>query len=145
MKRKAILILAIFGIIISSAKGQSLINHGADIIISSGSSIVIDGDFENQLDGTLNNSGDILITGDWINNQTSGNLLLNTSGTVSLIGSSIQNFEGTHATYFYNLGEIEYNHAVFNSYFDDFSRILVKTKYKDNVKEELILPAVSWK
>ncbi len=103
MKRKAILILAIFGIIISSAKGQSVINHGADIIITSGSSIVIDGDFENQLDGSVNNSGDILITGDWINNQTSGNLLLNTSGTVSLIGSSIQNFEGTHATYFYDL------------------------------------------
>ena len=102
MKLKAIIILATISFI-SSSNGQSLINHGADIIISSGSSIVIDGDFENQLDGTLNNSGSILITGNWINNQTSGNLLLNTSGTVSLIGSSIQNFEGTHATYFYDL------------------------------------------
>jgi hypothetical protein len=102
MKQKAILILATISFI-SSSNGQSLINHGADIIISSGSSIVIDGDFENQLDGSVNNSGDILITGDWINNQSSGNLLLNTTGTVRLIGSGVQNFGGTHATYFNNL------------------------------------------
>ena len=48
-----------------------------------------------------------------------------------------QDVTHSNSTYFYNLGEIEYNHAVFNSYFDDFSRILVKTKYKDNVNQIL--------
>ena len=103
MKRKAISIFVALSIMISYVNGQSIINHGADIFISSGSAIVIDGDFENQLDGSVNNSGDILITGDWINNQTSGNLLLNTNGTVSLVGSVVQNLGGTHATYFYDL------------------------------------------
>ncbi len=103
MKRKVISILVTIGIMISYVHSQSVVNHGADIFISSGSAIVIDGDFENQLDGSVNNSGDILITGDWTNNQTSGNLLLNTNGTVSLVGSSVQNLGGTHTTYFYDL------------------------------------------
>ena len=48
-----------------------------------------------------------------------------------------QEVSHSNSTYFYNLGKIEYNHAIFNSYFSDFERILVKTKYKDNVNQIL--------
>ena len=48
-----------------------------------------------------------------------------------------QEVSHSNSTYFYKLGEIEYNLAVFNSYFSDFKRILVKTKYKDNLNQIL--------
>lgn len=79
---------------------QVLINQGSDIFVTAGSSIVIDGDFENQLDGSMNLAGDILITGDWVNNATSGNLLIGTSGTVNFVGSATQYIGGSNFTYF---------------------------------------------
>ena len=85
------------------ANAQYLLNNGADIIITSGSYLTIDGDFTNELDGTIDNSGNISISGDWTNNQTSGNLLLSTSGTVSFLGSSNHDIGGTAATYFNKL------------------------------------------
>ena len=48
-----------------------------------------------------------------------------------------QEVSHSNSTYFYNLGNIEYNLAVFNSYFADFNRILEKTKYKDNINQIL--------
>ena len=48
-----------------------------------------------------------------------------------------QEVSHSNSTYFYNLGKIDYNLAVFNSYFADFKRILVKTKYKDNINQIL--------
>lgn len=97
----SIIILSMFFGLFTNA--QYLINQGADIVISSGSSLVIDGDFVNQLDGSLGNSGDIFLTGDFTNNATSGALLSGTSGTVRFIGSSPQNIAGTAVTYFNNL------------------------------------------
>ena len=85
------------------ANAQYIVNQGGDITISSGSTLYIDGDFTNQLDGSIDNSGSILITGDWTNNQTSGNLLLSTSGTVSFMGSAVQGIGGSAPTYFNNL------------------------------------------
>jgi len=75
MKIKLTLMLIILTGFSTFTNAQYLINQGADIVISSGSSLVIDGDFENRQDGSMNNSGNVLITGDWINNQTSGSLL----------------------------------------------------------------------
>lgn len=48
-----------------------------------------------------------------------------------------QDVSHSNSSYFYNLGEIEYNLAIFNSYFADFNRILAKTKYKDNIQQVL--------
>ena len=89
-----------FGLI---ANAQIMINNGAHIDITSGSSLVIEGDFRNEMDGSVDNSGNILISGDWINNQTSGNLLNGTSGQVVFNGSSVQSIQGTHVTYFNDL------------------------------------------
>lgn len=97
----SLIILSMFFGLFTNA--QYLINQGADIVISSGSSLVIDGDFENRLDGSMNNSGNVLITGDWINNSTSGFLLNGTTGSVRLVGTSIQSIIGTAVTYFNTL------------------------------------------
>ena len=87
MKIKITIMLILFTGSWSMLTAQYLINRGADIVISSGSSLVINGDFENQLDGTLGNSGNVLVTGNFTNNQTSGTLLSGTTGTVRLVGS----------------------------------------------------------
>ncbi len=103
MKIKLTLMLIILTGFSTFTNAQYLINQGADIVISSGSSLVIDGDFENRQDGSMNNSGNVLITGDWINNQTSGSLLNGTTGSVRLVGTSIQSIIGTAVTYFNTL------------------------------------------
>lgn len=82
---------------------QYLVNQGANIVINSGSSLVIDGDFRNELDGAINNSGNMLITGDFINNQTSGSLLSGTTGFVRLTGTIPQTISGSAIIYFSNL------------------------------------------
>ena len=48
-----------------------------------------------------------------------------------------QEVSHSNSTYFYNLGKIDYNYAVMNSYFTDFKRILVKTKYADELNQIL--------
>ncbi len=82
---------------------QYFVNQGADIRVSSGSALIIGGAFRNTLDGSITNSGNIIITGDWTNNATSGNLLQGTTGTVYLAGSVLQNINGTTKTWFSNL------------------------------------------
>ena len=103
MKIKLILILILLAGCWSFLPAQYLVNQGADIVITSGSSLVIDGDFRNQLDGNMDNDGNVLISGDWTNNATSGNLLQGTSGTVTFNGSSIQSITGSEKTWFNNV------------------------------------------
>ena len=87
----------------SISHAQYLVNQGADIRISPGSSLVIEGDFRNQLDGSMDNNGNVLISGNWTNNATSGNLLQGTSGTVTFNGSSVQSITGSAKTWFNNV------------------------------------------
>ncbi|MBN2174141.1 MAG: hypothetical protein JW731_08420 [Bacteroidales bacterium] len=101
-KNISVFIIFLIGII-PTAITQSLINNGADIKITSGSYLVIDGDFINQLDGSVDNSGTIMINGDWTNNQSSGALLNGTTGEVVFNGSTVQAIQGSHVTYFYDL------------------------------------------
>ncbi|RLD49581.1 MAG: hypothetical protein DRJ05_20775, partial [Bacteroidetes bacterium] len=82
---------------------QSLTNNGASITINSGASLTINGDFENLDDGSIDNSGDIYLTGDWANDATSGNLLQGTLGTVIFNGASTQTVGGTSQTWFNNI------------------------------------------
>lgn len=89
---------------------QGLINNGASIQLTSGSTVYVDGgstvgNFKNQdngaFTGTVNNSGTIRVSGDWINNSAGFVFPANT-GTVMLIGAN-QAIKGTATTYFNNL------------------------------------------
>ncbi len=84
------------------SKAQNLVNQGV-IRINPGSVVVINGNFRNESSGSLNNSGNIIVTGNWTNNATSGNLLQGTNGTVSFNGISVQSVGGTTRTWFTNI------------------------------------------
>ena len=101
MKKFITIIITVFQIgAIQLLPAQTLINNGAEISISSGSALTIKGDFENLDDGSIDNSGDIDISGNWENNATSGNLLEGTTGNVHFNGSATQHIEGTSRTWF---------------------------------------------
>jgi len=82
---------------------QSFINAGADIYVSGGSSLIIGGNFTNLNDGSLNNDGNIFLSGNWNNNATSGELLMENGGTVIFNGNSPQIIGGTTTTWFGHL------------------------------------------
>jgi hypothetical protein len=103
MKNNIFLFIIILSGFAGVTKAQTLVNNGADIKVTSGSYLVIDGDFRNELDGSVDNSGSIQISGNWTNNQTSGALLNGTTGEVVFNGSTVQSIQGTHVTYFYDL------------------------------------------
>lgn len=103
MKKTIIAIIILFTALPAILDAQILINQGSDIIVSAGSFVVIDGDFENQLDGSMNLAGELSLTGDWSNNATSGNLLIGTSGTVNFVGTTTQYIGGSNFTYFNNV------------------------------------------
>lgn len=90
-----------FGLLQISA--QTLINNGAELTLSSGSGLYIDGDFENKNNGSIDNSGEIEITGNWTNNANSGNLLQGTIGMVTFNGSSDQIIGGSAKTWFHDV------------------------------------------
>jgi hypothetical protein len=101
---KKIIILVFSGILLFlSGQAQYMVNQGADIRINTGSALVVIGDFRNQLDGSMTNSGNVIITGNWTNNATSGNLLQGTTGTVWFLGTTTQTIGGTTKTYFSRL------------------------------------------
>ena len=87
----------------SISQAQYLVNQGADIVFNSGTSLVIKGNFTNLQDGSIDNSGQIRINGNWYNNQTSGALLFGTTGDVVCNGSVPQVIGGSANTHFYNL------------------------------------------
>jgi len=103
MKMKIKIMLIVLTGFWSVSNAQYLINQGADIVITPGSSLVIDGDFRNQLDGSMDNDGEVLISGDWTNNANSGDLLLGTTGTVTFNGGSTQAIDGSASTFFNNV------------------------------------------
>lgn len=89
---------------------QGVINNGASIVLTSGSTMYVDGgssngNFKNQdngaFTGTVNNSGTIYVSGDWINNSAA-NVFTANSGTVSLLGGN-QAIKGITTTYFNHL------------------------------------------
>jgi len=82
---------------------QTLTNYGANMTIKNGSTISILGDFNNLDDAYIGNSGVINISGNWINNTTSGNLLEGTIGNVVFNGFTSQNIEGSNRTFFSRL------------------------------------------
>jgi hypothetical protein len=103
MKKLLIIMLTVFQfVVLQFLPAQSLTNNGAELTISNGSSLLINGEFRNKDDASIENSGDIYITGNWFNNSTE-NLLQGTTGTVHFTGSSVQQISGLSKTWFSNL------------------------------------------
>lgn len=100
---KKIICLLILSMFFGLFTNAQLVNSGATIVIEPGSYLVIDSDFRNELDGSMDNDGNVLISGDWTNNATSGNLLSGTAGTVTFNGGAIQAINGSASTYFNNV------------------------------------------
>lgn len=79
-----------------------VINNGASVSVLS-ALMYIDGDVFHQDNGSMVNSGDIRITGNWTNNNASGNIFSNgPDGWVRLQGDT-QSVAGSTATLFNNL------------------------------------------
>ncbi len=103
MKKIAGLFLLILSASFPPAFTQSMVNNGSDIYVSPQSSITIVGNFINLSDGNLDNSGRIILTGNWTNNAESGNLLQGSTGKLIFNGANPQIIGGTTSTWFSNL------------------------------------------
>ncbi|MCB2220415.1 MAG: hypothetical protein KQI35_08475 [Bacteroidetes bacterium] len=82
-------------------QAANLVNAGAAIKIASGTYLKINGDLRNEAGGTMDNSGNVIISGDWINNQPA--FLDGTSGAVTFNGTSSQTIGGSASTNFSNI------------------------------------------
>jgi Bacterial Ig-like domain len=92
---------------------KGVVNNGAKMIVNSGALVKITGSDANYTNNTFGGTngridldGKIEIDGNWINNATSGGVLINTSdrnGEIYFIGSSGQLIGGTRLTFFEKL------------------------------------------
>lgn len=80
---------------------QLLVANGVTLTINAGATITVNGDVEMKGSTSVNNTGTISLTGDWINNTGSG-LFGTSKGTVLMNGNS-QHLQGSFATTFYHL------------------------------------------
>ena len=76
-------------------------NGGTWVSLYTDAVLFVDGHVSNNINGYIHNQGDIYLSGDWTNNETSG-CLDSTTGTVILNGAS-QTIQGTQTTTFNNL------------------------------------------
>ena len=107
-------VFVIFSTGISPA--QTLTNNGAALNIASGAELVVNGDFENQGNGSIDNAGDIYLSGDWTNNAVAGNLLQGTTGQVTFNGSAAQVIGGSAQTWFNDIDLVAETELASNTY-----------------------------
>ena len=100
---KTIILITMLMAISSLLSAQLLVNNGGSITMEPTNVMVVHGDITNQLNGAMNNNGQLRLSGDWTNNAVSGNLLQGSTGTVSFDGTSTQNIDGSAKTWFNNL------------------------------------------
>ncbi len=79
-----------------------LVVDGGSIFVANNGLITVKGGVVNQNAGTIDNSGDIRVTGDWTNNGGNTMLVNNSQGTVVLDGAN-QSIKGSDITDFHNL------------------------------------------
>jgi len=101
MKTKILIILttAMFGV----AHAQQSVNNGGAIVVNDGTVMVIKGDLLNQTGGSMNNNGEMKISGNWTNEDLGGSLLQGTTGKVTFNGTAPQTVGGSAKTWFNNL------------------------------------------
>lgn len=96
-------ILGIFSILSINIFSQDvLVVDGGSIHITNNGLLTVKGGVVNQNAGTLDNSGDVFVSGDWTNNGGNTMLVNNSPGKVVLDGSN-QIIKGSSVTDFYNL------------------------------------------
>lgn len=90
------------GEVLAQTPDTIMFSDGALISIYS-DSVIIDGNFIHQGNDTIENYGNVYLTGDWINNNPSNKIFTNgTDGWLHLSGAS-QTISGTTPTHFNNL------------------------------------------
>lgn len=95
------LIYILFVLLSSSSHAQLMTNDNATITINPGVQLTVKGDIQNQNGTTINNSGTIDMTGNWIHNSAN-NCFGTSQGTVILNGAA-QTIGGTNTTMFNTL------------------------------------------
>lgn len=103
-KSASCLLLISFSLFFGNGKGYAqvqVINNGTSLINST--LIIVNGDVYHQNNGGIVNSGDIHITGDWTNNNSSNNVFTSgNDGWVHMEGTA-QSIGGSNFTHFNNL------------------------------------------
>jgi hypothetical protein len=91
-------------------RAQGIVNNGNKIVVTAGAFLTVNGANANITnatlvnDGSVDNDGSISLQGNWINQAPNGGFInANTTGTVTLNGSSLQSIGGSSATNFENL------------------------------------------
>ncbi len=101
--KRYILTLILFSVAITHLSAQDvLVVDGGSIHVMNNGVLTVKGGVINQNAGTIDNYGDIAVSGDWTNNATNTMLVNNSPGTVTLDGNN-QIIKGTSVTDFYNL------------------------------------------
>ena len=98
------ILLVLIGITLSGyviAQPIFLYNDGALIGVDPNTILFVDGDIINKQNGVIDNKGNIILRGDWTNDDPNGGLLP-TTGSVIFDGTA-QSIQGTETTTFNNL------------------------------------------
>ncbi|HET6227074.1 MAG TPA: T9SS type A sorting domain-containing protein [Bacteroidia bacterium] len=104
---KRILYCLVFSLVGLLARGQGLINNGANIVFNSTATIYINGTtghYKNQNSGLIKNNttgGTLVVFGNWTNNAS--NVAFQNDGTTVNLSGADQTIGGTNSTSFYNL------------------------------------------
>jgi gliding motility-associated-like protein len=96
------IITTTFLIILNFIIYGQITNDGAMFFVQNGGIVYSEGDIENKNLGTFDNSGDIYLEGNWINNGGNTALINSSVGRVTMTGGN-QQISGTDLTRFYNL------------------------------------------
>ncbi|GAB4277888.1 MAG: hypothetical protein Kow0068_01230 [Marinilabiliales bacterium] len=108
MKSSLLIFMSLFLISLSGFSQKGVVNNGVKIAISSGAVMKItgsDGNYTNNTSGSTHGridlDGKIRIEGDWVNNATSGNVLINVDndGEVIFQGATTQYIQGNQTEF----------------------------------------------
>ncbi len=102
-KRITSILIFILCLSVQVAFTQHLTNNGTSIVLTEGTSLIVTGNITFLADASVNNSGDIFVGGNWINNSPDELYMNENSGTVILNGSVPQTIGGTMETHFSKL------------------------------------------